>query len=486
MTKNTATTKKKKEPTFRTWEITQQVVNSRTGQPTGFGRKSIEAVISNPQVVDWVWILHDKDKYSEYDLAKYKAEHNGEEPTWEVGDLKPPHYHLTIKLAHDAPVSRVAKWAGVPENMVQHKKNGKFAIVDMANYYVRADPDQQEKGKYPYPMNELHAKNHGIEAAMKKRLTLTKLKDPELDALALDIKNDKYISWRDLLDDESIPWLFLAKNKRVIDALFNFQIEKHKSDKGQKVVYYICPMPGAEKKAGIGKSRLLNQLADDICEREGLRRYDAGGTDPFGLYDREEVVCIDDVTFENLPKELLLRLFDPRSQGQAQARYSNKDLHYIKYIFIATYYQLDDNLSKIKGLTYEETQDPSFMQQFIRRITYIKKLDTDYIYSYKYDGNTGKHVFSSKRVNTFYQFPDDMSKDIVDDPLIDYSMDKVDAKYETLTGKKPSAPSHDEHHKRADLLIKDSPDDGKKYYFVEETHHVETNREEVPRGDVTF
>lgn len=44
------------------------------------------------------FILHDKDKYSESDLKKYKKNNDGESPPWKVGDIKKPHYHIVLKF----------------------------------------------------------------------------------------------------------------------------------------------------------------------------------------------------------------------------------------------------------------------------------------------------------------------------------------------------------------------------------------------------
>lgn len=71
---------------------------------------------SQQEVIDYVkanwpcaWALHDKDTHTEAEYLEYAKKHEGNCPEWQVGDLKPPHYHFLVKFKNARYASGVAK-----------------------------------------------------------------------------------------------------------------------------------------------------------------------------------------------------------------------------------------------------------------------------------------------------------------------------------------------------------------------------------------
>lgn len=86
----------KEPPKYRTFAVVLQPREEKQ-------MRILQHMIRFPKIYRAVYILHDKDTYDEIDLDQYKADHDGETPNWEVGDLKPPHYHVCFKS--DSPMS---------------------------------------------------------------------------------------------------------------------------------------------------------------------------------------------------------------------------------------------------------------------------------------------------------------------------------------------------------------------------------------------
>lgn len=128
--------KKKKVLTSKNWEIVQYVISSRINEPTGFNEQSVEAFVSRTQVKGYVYILHNKDRYTDYDLIKFMEKHPMEAPPFRVEDLVPAHYHIAVELKHPVTVSKIAKWAGVPESAVKKGDDDEYFLIDMANCFI--------------------------------------------------------------------------------------------------------------------------------------------------------------------------------------------------------------------------------------------------------------------------------------------------------------------------------------------------------------
>ncbi len=94
-----------------------------------------------------VWILHDQDTYDVAEREQYMQEHEGEEPSWSVGDRKKPHWHVLITKPEISTVSAVEKFLGVSH------VEGISSKVSYLSYMIHDTPASWHK--HPYQISDL-------------------------------------------------------------------------------------------------------------------------------------------------------------------------------------------------------------------------------------------------------------------------------------------------------------------------------------------
>lgn len=77
---------------------------------------------------EWYYIFHDRDIYTQLNYDKYKSLNHGEEPEWQIGDLKKKHYHIIGHMSHALTLGRASIDFGVPSNQVQKVGNLKEVV----------------------------------------------------------------------------------------------------------------------------------------------------------------------------------------------------------------------------------------------------------------------------------------------------------------------------------------------------------------------
>lgn len=97
---------------------------------------------------DYAYILHDRDTYSEEEIASGSAPVDAE-----VDDPKADHIHAVELRKSMATVGQIARAYGVPPQQVEKKP--KRAFEDLVEYLTHEHPDQQEKGKHLYDRSEV-------------------------------------------------------------------------------------------------------------------------------------------------------------------------------------------------------------------------------------------------------------------------------------------------------------------------------------------
>lgn len=107
------------------------------------------------------YILHDKDTYSETDYDRFFSDNN-RAPTWKIGDLKKPHYHLIGYSDSPLLLGRAATKFGVPSNYVQKVTNTKKAI----QYLIHLNNPE----KYQYQKEEVITNDPKISTILKREV----------------------------------------------------------------------------------------------------------------------------------------------------------------------------------------------------------------------------------------------------------------------------------------------------------------------------
>lgn len=101
--------------------------------------------------VEYWYIKHDKDRYTEDQVEEYKLRNQGQEPTWSPGDLKKEHYHIVVHNSSNCILRNAARKFGVESNLVQKVGNLKKVV----RYLIHKD----NLDKYQYSPDEVITNN---------------------------------------------------------------------------------------------------------------------------------------------------------------------------------------------------------------------------------------------------------------------------------------------------------------------------------------
>lgn len=107
----------------RVFNISQYEVNPKTGEDLHFNEENIKNCISHKSIKQYGYILHDKD------ICIKDDEVNG----YTTGEAKPRHWHVVLRCDDAIEISTIAKWLGIPENMIDVPK-GRGAFLECIEY----------------------------------------------------------------------------------------------------------------------------------------------------------------------------------------------------------------------------------------------------------------------------------------------------------------------------------------------------------------
>lgn len=160
--KKTTTTNSPKSG--RVFNIVQYETNPVTGASLNFSEKNILDCVAHQSINRYGYIRHDKDHYSEIDCEDFLEKYNIKKT---INDVKPPHWHIVLEVPNKCPVSRIAKWLGVPENQVEvpndrgktpiHSRGMERVFLECMGYLTHADIRQQTLDKHTYDNSEVKA-----------------------------------------------------------------------------------------------------------------------------------------------------------------------------------------------------------------------------------------------------------------------------------------------------------------------------------------
>ena len=138
---------------YRIFHVVQYESNPATGEPFNFSQDNIIACISHKTITRYAYILHDQDYESEPNSRRALI------PTTKkhTGKKKGTHWHIVIETAKTPQaISTIARWLGVPENMVQTPK-GRGAFIENVYYLLHKDEKSVSLGKHEYSPRDIHA-----------------------------------------------------------------------------------------------------------------------------------------------------------------------------------------------------------------------------------------------------------------------------------------------------------------------------------------
>ncbi|HBA48496.1 MAG TPA: hypothetical protein DCZ91_12000 [Lachnospiraceae bacterium] len=296
----------------RVYNIMQYEKHPTTGEVL-LTEETIKQALSHDSIMQWAYIRHDKDVYSEKDEK--------DDPSHKQGYYKPPHWHICLRMKTNCTeLPTIAKWFGIKENYIDMPK-GRSAFLDCVKYLTHADVKQQEQGKHRYPDAEVKS-DFDWKAELERR----------------DERKAKYGKKGDSMTDKQVmgqrimlDGLTLLQAKAEDPVLYADCLEFFKRMRGAyladskppktRLNYYICGDAGAGK--GVMSRALARALFPDLKEDEEIF-FEVGAEGAlFEGYDGQPVLIWNDRRAGNLIKELggrsnVYNVFDTHPTKQKQ------------------------------------------------------------------------------------------------------------------------------------------------------------------------
>lgn len=304
-------------------------------------------------IEEWAYIVHDRDKD-------------------EDGNLKRPHVHIYIKTFKRQKTTRIAKTLGLAENFVEVKKGRKASARANALRYLCHRTKKAKHTKYQYDYEEVVA-NFNYIKFMKEQDELY-----SFDNALYNYAHDK-ITKAELIDviqddlERAIPIIRQMKDVEIIRERVRLKkfIERHTTEDGKVIPVKNMWFYG---KSGTGKT----SKAIDWAKKRGLSYYVATQKDPFGKYDGEQVIIIDDLRSGSIDWSDLLTITDPYrlDNKQATARYCNKNI-IADYIIVTSVYDPYTFAKSCRGRAREEVDS---VYQLLRRFETVLMFDKKFIF----------------------------------------------------------------------------------------------------------
>lgn len=313
----------------RMFTIMQYEKNPKTGEDLNFGEENILNGIEKKSIKEWAYILHDKDTWNQDAWDAY-VDKNGEEPEWVVGQVKPRHWHVVLKVSPALTVNQIAKWFNVDPNFVEIKK-GHNTFLDCVAYLTHESKKQQLLGKYRYADDEVKA-NFEFRELLDKRAE-------DLSKYGRDLTPKQRLRSKVLYEGMSIREvvkeypLEYQEDFRTLDLMRAKYIAETAPLPKARMNYYIYAENG-ERGSGVGKGLLSKALARSMypeLERDDDIFFEVGEAPAlFDGYDGQPVIIWNDRRGVQLLAELgnkvgnVYNVFDTTPTSQRQnVKYSS-------------------------------------------------------------------------------------------------------------------------------------------------------------------
>ena len=270
--------------TARVYMIVQYEKHPLTGEDLGFNEEVIKAGIAKREqgLLYWAYVRHDKDVYLDGDdIPEGK----------EVGDVRPPHWHVVLQFKSQAELPGVAKAFGVEDQYVD-KMTGNGAFFDGVYYLTHEDDKQRNAGKHVYGREEV-VLPEGTEAEVWETIETREAKRMKRmpQALSLERYLDKLASGKmtlaEVYDEDK---LIYSKNITALKGARQAFL-RHSKPPLVRANYYM------QGEAGAGKTIAAKALARTLFpgrDDDQVFFVVGDGAVPFDGYDGQPVIIWDD------------------------------------------------------------------------------------------------------------------------------------------------------------------------------------------------
>lgn len=262
----------------------------------------LETLLAKEPLVEWAYIIHNKDK-------KKEDQNNNKTQDLKVRE----HVHVVLKYKNPQTIKRVAQLFKDKENYVEIWAG---RINNAYSYLIHGTNHAQNK--HQYEVNEVHAsfnfskRIHEIEEQVKLTNKVN-LKEVITSYAVNDIDYDELI--------ETLGIVNVAKNQTLIN-----NIEKIKEKESQKK--WLEKFKGHQQvnlwlvgRAGAGKT----VYAEKLLRNENYIVL-GNSNDYFQNYRGQHYIILNDLRPKNLKYADLLRILDPYSIKYTFGRYHNRPL----------------------------------------------------------------------------------------------------------------------------------------------------------------
>ena len=331
------------------------------------GEDKIIKTLSNDKVLDYAYILHNKDRYSIDEYNEYIRTHN-EKPNYNAGDIKPSHWHIFVRYKYGRTFESVAKDFGIDIQRVRKVDNTRGTL----EYLIHLN----NKEKYQYEIDN-------VKANFDYRSTILSTQPLSKDRRLLEINNyiasgklNEYnISTCGLID--SIEYMtYLPEIKKLFEFYRKQLKEKYNTEGRNMKVIYI------QGDKGTGKTSYAKELA----KKKGLSFFvSSSSNDILDGYEGQQCVILDDLRSTGMQFADLLKLLDNNTSSSFKSRYYNKTL-FCELIIITTVKDIDTFYQNV-------FLDDEPKGQFFRRCENLMKMDSDKILLYSYNKDTNKYDY---------------------------------------------------------------------------------------------
>lgn len=283
-------------------------------------RAQIEKIIKKHKTIkQFAYALHDKDTVIEEDIVKYKYSEE------DVGKPKKPHWHIELMLSPSYDIELVAKWFGVPVNMLHFPKGkggqNRGAFLDMVEYITHEEERQQELGKHRYFDEEITA-NFDFRKELDERRTMFELTGKKnatnKDVLRLEVLQNG-MTLRQIKERDALGYANDVSHLKQLRGEYLKNAELPPS----RINFYISGSSGTGKSiASMALARRLVGAGPEIPDEEVF--FIVGGKKvSYDGYDGQPVIIYEDCRASNLLSELggtgnVFQVFDPMPKRISQ------------------------------------------------------------------------------------------------------------------------------------------------------------------------
>lgn len=278
----------------RVFNCLQYEANPHTGQSFNFTEQNILNCVKHKTITRYAYIRHDKDEITEHDIENSQN-------LWTEADLgktKAPHWHIVIETANNqTSVKIIAKWLGIPENMIEVPK-GRGAFIDCVEYLRHSDIRQKLNGKHEYAIEEVKANFDWFSEVESLVLRKTKYEKPLTQSEF--VKNEVLYNGLTLKEvAQRYPTLY-QQEMTTFDKLRNKYLQLNAPLPAHRINYYI------QGDSGYGKDTMAYALAKALFPNYGEDAYfEIGGNKvTFDGYDGEPVIIWSEFRADTFVKAL--------------------------------------------------------------------------------------------------------------------------------------------------------------------------------------